>query len=288
MMEISHLHAADDIAVSVKNSIKSYTRSKNTAIFIYKELIKFIKDAYGVEINLEMPEWVPTTTLERQIQIVKLLHDPSIKISELEDMLVTSKKTIDTDLKKLKGDDEDPIEVMGQKLVVTFERSKDHLYFDSTIHPLFLTFNLTQVITTLEGLNKMAEDSAHKKYAMFAAKTIWSQLSQYAKRRIFTVSDGLGLDTTWYNSLECVDRNLFYSETMCSGISGSESILYCFKNGKPCYIEYLQSEDHIVYYENCLILRYQDNQVSVEINGETLILDANRVRKAALTRNGLY
>jgi hypothetical protein len=39
---------------------------------------------------------------------------------------------------------------MGQKLTVDFDRKKGKLSFPSTVHPLFLTFNLTQVIC-LEG-----------------------------------------------------------------------------------------------------------------------------------------
>lgn len=62
----------------------------------------------------------------------------------------------------------------------------------------------------------MSEDSAHKNYALNATRTIWAQLSDYATRRIFTVSEGLGLDVSWYQSLDLGEKNLFYSETMCS------------------------------------------------------------------------
>ena len=108
------------------------------------------------------PECLPTNSLERQLHIVKLLHDPEKnKRSAIPGMLYVSDKTIENDLKKLQGEDGDPLEVLGQKLVIDFDRQSRH--FSSTVHPLFLTFNLTQVITTLEGLKKMSEDSAHKK-----------------------------------------------------------------------------------------------------------------------------
>jgi hypothetical protein len=86
-----------------------------------------------------------------------MLQTPEASISELEDILYVSSKTLGDDLKKLKGDGDDLLEVMGQKLTVDFDRKKGKLYFPSTVHPLFLTFNLTQVITTLEGLKLMSE-----------------------------------------------------------------------------------------------------------------------------------
>lgn len=99
----------------------------------------------------------------------------------------------------------------------------------------------------------MSEDSAHKNYAMNAARTIWAQLSDYATRRIFAVSEGLCLDVSWYHSLDLGEKTMFYSETMCSTSLGLESALYCFKNSEPCLIEYHEDNGRTVIYKNCLI-----------------------------------
>jgi hypothetical protein len=177
---------------------------------------------------------------------------------------------------------------MGQKLTVDFDRKKGKLSFPSTVHPLFLTFNLTQVITTLEGLKLMSEKEAYKNYAINGAKTIWVQLSDYAKQRIFTVSEGLGIDTSWYKSLETDISNLFHTEYMCSTIYGCESLLLCFKNGVPCFIEYIDDHGKTIFYKNCMIISHTHGQVTVEMNGLQLILEADRVVKAALTETELY
>lgn len=202
-------------------------------------------------------------------------------------MLYVSKETIERDLKKLGGEDEDPLEVMGQKLKIDFDRRSR--YFPSTVHPLFLTFNLTQVITTLEGLKRMGEEEAHKNYALNAAKTIWAQLSDYAKRRIFTVSEGLGLDIKWYQALDTGEKNLFFSEAMCSTIMGQESVLQCFKNGKQCYVEYLEEDGVSVFYLGYWIKTYNEQELLIaNRDGEERRLKSDRVVKAALTEQELY
>lgn len=78
---------------------------------------------------------------------------------------------------------------MWQTLTEDVDRRRGSVTFPSTVHPLFLTFNLTQIIAMLEGLKKMSEDMVYKNYAEVSAKMIWSQLSDYAKRRVFTVSE---------------------------------------------------------------------------------------------------
>lgn len=286
-MKLSDPELLESIRIAIKSSLKMYPKDKKTAIAIYKDFLEFIEKNYGLMISIIFPEWLPSNSLERQLHIVKLLHDTEIKVSQIQEQLYVSQKTIENDLKKLAGEDEDPLEVMGQRLTVDFDRRSRH--FPSTVHPLFLTFNLTQVITTLEGLKKMEEDAAHKNYAINAAKTIWAQLSDYAKRRIFTVSEGLGMEIAWYKSLDSGDKNLFYSEKMCSTEMGRESVLLCYKNGKPCYIEYLKDNGTTVFYENYLIKTYNDHDIQiVGTDGKELKLSSDRVIKAALTKQELY
>jgi hypothetical protein len=285
---ITAMEAEEYIEIAIKSSIKKYSKSIVTAVAVYKEFIAFINKKYNISISISFPKWIPKTTLERQLYIAKMLQNPETSISDLEEILFVSSKTLGDDIKKLKGDGDDSLEVMGQKLTVDFDRKKGKLSFPSTVHPLFLTFNLTQVITTLEGLKIMSEKEAYKNYAVNGAKTIWIQLSDYAKQRIFTVSEGLGIDTSWYKSLETNISNLFHTEYMCSTVYGSESLLLCFKNGLPCFIEYIDDSGKTIIYKNCNIIKHTHGQVTVEMAGQQLILEADRVVKAAITENELY
>ena len=70
-------------------------------------------------------------------------------------------------------------------------RQRGRIQFTTTVHPLFLTFNITQVIATLKGLKHMCEDPILGNYALISAKSIWQQLSDYAKKRILYVTEHL-------------------------------------------------------------------------------------------------
>lgn len=287
LMELSNPDLAESIRIAVRSSLKMYPKNKKPAIAIYKDFLEFIDKYYGLKIDISFPEWLPSNSLERQLHMVKLLHDTNLTILDLQNLLYVSDKTIENDLKKLQGEDEDPLEVLGQKLTIDFDRRNRQ--FPSTVHPLFLTFNLTQVITMLEGLKKMAEDSAHKNYAVNAAKTIWAQLSDYARQRVYSVSEGLGMDIKWYQALDPGEKNLFYSETMCSSVMGRESILFCYKNGKPCYIEYLGDDGTTIFYKNYWIKTYIEQDILiVDRDGNERRLNTDRVIKAALTEHELY
>jgi len=285
---ITDREAEEYIDIAIKSSMKKYSKSVITAVAVYKELITYINEKYNISISISFPNWLPKTTLERQLYIAKMLQNPEATISKLEDTLYVSSSIMRKDLRILKGDGDDHPEVMGQKLTVDFGRKKGKLAFPSTVHPLFLTFNLTQVITTLEGLKLMSEKGSYKNYALNGAKTIWMQLSDYAKQRIFTVSEGLGIDTSWYKSLETAVSNLFHTEYMCSTEYGCESLLLCFKNGRPCFIEYIDEDGKTIFYKNCMIINNFDNQVTVKIGEKQLILKTDRVVKVALTENELY
>lgn len=283
-MKITNQDTADCIVEAVKESLKIYPKNKKAVIDIYKDFLAFINKNFGLKIQMTFPDWLPTNTLERQLHIVKLLQDPKNDVSTLQIDLCVSGTTIENDLKKLNGGDGDPLEVLGQKLVIDFDRQ--NLRFPSTVHPLFLTFNLTQIITMLEGLKMMSEDSAHKNYALNAARTIWAQLSNYATRRIFTVSEDLGLDVRWYQSLNSAENNLFYSETMCSSRDRCENAFYFCKNQKRCYIEYLDDDGKTVYYEEYLIKSHDrnNNTIIIDTDGKEIHLNSDRVMKAALTK----
>jgi len=105
-----------------------------------------------------------------------------------------------------------------------------------------------------------------------------------------TLEPGLGLDVSWYQSLDLGEKNVFYSETMCSTSVGLESALYCFKNSEPCFIEFLEEDGRTVIYKKCLIKSHDrhNNRLIIDRDGKELQLDTERVLKAALTEHELY
>lgn len=252
------------LAYNIQSSVRAYSRNKDIAIHIYRDFLDFLKTKSGIEISIQFPPVSISNTFERLMFIAKYLQDPRHKVSDLPELLWVSQRTISDDIKRLRGDHEDPIQVCGKIFTIDdLEKHKDTVYFPSTAHPLFLTPNLTQVLVTLKGLKSMSEDPLYAEYAQLAAADIWEQLSDYAKTRIhFVLSELLPEDLTWYESLQKTSRKHFYSEARCSG---SSVVLDCIKNGKTFCVEY-EGEEGICLYKQCTFVLGSYNSTGIDVN----------------------
>ena len=258
---------SNELAYCIEESVKSYTRDKDMAIKIYKHFLDFLKRK-GVDVNEALNSF-PTINIsnsfERLMFISKYLQDPKNKVSSLQNHLWVSERTIEKDLLKLRGSDNDPIQVCGKVFKIDdLERGRDVVYFSSTAHPLFLTPNITQVLVTLKGLKLMSDNPLYREYALLIASDIWEQLSDYAKTRIhYVFSELLPEDLTWYESLGKKDDESFYSEYRCS--SNGNVFLDCMKNGKTFCVEY-EGESGICLYKNCIFVQGSIGERSFEVN----------------------
>ena len=201
---------SDFIGQNIKDSVRAYTSSKSTAIEIYKSFVDWLNTKNDLNVSVEFPPIDSGNSFERQMFIAKYLQNHDAKISDLEDILWVSKRVIEDDLARLRGNT-DPIQVCGRAFTIQdFDRRYDRAEFASTAHPMFMTPNLTQVITMLKGLKIMAQDSLYEYYAIYTAVDIWVQLSDYAKERIlFVLSELLPEELSWYESLEKKKMILF-------------------------------------------------------------------------------
>ena len=280
------------ISYAIRMSIKSYSKSKETAIRIYKKYIEFLKKKYNVDIAVSFPPISVWITLERQMYIAKQMQNQGFNVSTLAEELLVSERTIEDDIKKLRGNDEDPIQVMGQKLIIEMERDRHGIRLPSTVHPLFLTMNLTQVISILQGLEFQSKKPGFEEYAVTTAVSIWAQLSEYARERILMLSDQLHLDKNWFQRLDFAKvrdgyDKLFYSERRCSSNDGCNNLLMCLKNNMRCHIEYLHEDNTSQFFMNVLVTRYDGGIVLCETGGEEHSLKIERILKSALVPEGL-
>jgi len=252
---------SDLMDYAVRETVKGYSSNKTNAVDMLRHFLKFLKEKYGFETEIRFPHIDISNSFERLMYIAKALQSPEIRISDLEDILWVSKRTIEDDLARLRGND--PIQILGKPFIIKeTTRKDDTLKFSSTAHPLFLTFNLTQVITTLKGLKAMSKEPALENYAMHSAVSIWMQLSPYAKERILYVMENLIQDdVSWYRDLEMDEKGMFRTEEMSRrGSQGASVLMDCIKNGKTCIIEYPKDEDEedpeidSVFYTGCRVM----------------------------------
>ena len=152
---IDNVDVQEAMSTAIKESVMAYTRSKEQAINVYKDFVSFIKEKYEVTILINFPPVFPSD-FDRQMYIVKELHEKGRNIAYFEDKLWISSRTIENDLNKLRSDY--GVSIMGQKIRVRgIERQKGYIEFQSTVHPIFLALNLTQVVVMLQGLKHMTK-----------------------------------------------------------------------------------------------------------------------------------
>lgn len=255
---ISDKAVVEGITLAIKESVTSYSKDKNTAIRIYQKYLAFLRTKYGIAVDVEFP-LAFNSEFNRQMYIVKSLHQQKYSAADFADQLWTSEKTIESDIRDL----EDGVDIVGQRLQIGREIliRKDKAL--NTIHPIFLAANLTQIVVILLGLEQMAKDQAYNEYAVRLAINIWNELSDYGRNRILTVSNQLGVTSDWFVQLdEKRNDRLYSSEEACSYHEGVGSVLDFLKNGKKCTIEF-EDKDGLRILENCLIKRLDDDQLVI-------------------------
>ena len=277
----------DLLAENIRDSVLGYTRSKDSAIDIYKKFADFL-NSKGYAVKIEFPPIRVSNTFERLMFIAKYLQDENHKIADISDLLWVSQRTVEADIAKLRGYDDDPIQICGKKFEIDdAERRDGTLSFASTAHPLFLTPNITQIIAMLKGLKAMSRNRLYENYAVTAAADIWEQLSDYAKNRILYVfRELMPEDLKWYESLEIKNGCTFRSERICS--EGYDVVLDCLKNEKPFFVEY-RDDDAVRYYGSCKYVNGSCDQDYIEIicNGEKKKLKFDNILKSSYTAEGL-
>ena len=273
---------AEELKESIKLSVKLYTRNKDSAIEIYKKYLNFL-NTKKFHVDITFPPIPVSITFERIMFIAKYIQNPENKISDLKDVLWVSSRTIEDDIAILKGR-KDPIQVNGKRFVIDdIERNRGTVSMSSTAHPIFLTSNITQIIVTLKGLKLMSQNSAFKVYAEEMARSIWTQLSDYAKNRIIYVMENLIPDELeWYKNLNIEKDDSFYNEIRCSSTEGAGCVLDCLKNGKECFVEY-QENEKTTFYENCKILKYLDDKIRIECKGKLFDLEIDKILRSSYT-----
>ena len=236
----------DKIDDAVQTLCKSYTRKKTVIVENFKKVFYYIQRDYGYCYKIETPDIDYSDPIQRKLYMLKYFHPDTNHTFEqyTKCMWMFSEETLLDDLRSINNGE---LSFLGKDITLTLCRNRGIVTTSSTCHPIIMVENLTQILTQLEGLRRMSH-GAMKYYALNSAKTIWSQVSDYARNRIlFVVKELLDIDTDFYSSLQ-TDNELFYDEVHCSDIKGTHGILKFLKNNEPFYIAY--------YHDNKLIKRY--------------------------------
>ena len=276
---------------AMKDTVMSYTSTKLSAIKIFKIFLKFLKDENDFKGVVSFPEIDISNSFERQMYLAKALQKNEMKMESLSEKLWISERTLEEDIARIRGKSSDPIQICGMPFIIDeVERKNGKFSFASTVHPFFLTFNLTQVIATLKGLKKMSLEPAMERYAIGSAAAIWQQLSDYAKERIiYVMTEIMPEESSWYESLDAIANEIFQTEYQYRSVEGPGVLMDCMKNEKICHVEYQREDETIVFLTNCKFIpkSYQGDGVEVSSDQGNEFLDFSKIIRSSYTKENL-
>lgn len=234
-----------DIEEEIKSLCSKYLSSKKTIVKVVEELVNLLKQKYDITINLKVPEFDFENTIERQLYLIKFLHhDEQHTFNQAcEHLWMYSREKLLDDI----GDIKKGLSFLGKGISLEIDRNNNEITSFPTGHPIILVEDMSQIFIQLEGLRKMAKGST-KTYAERTAATIWNQLSEYAKQRIFFVIEKIyESDSEFYQSLEKMDNDdIFFDEDSLSRVKGSTSLINYLKNEYDFYLVYYDINKNVI------------------------------------------
>lgn len=145
---------------------------------------------------------------ERQLEIAKYLHEKHTP-GEIRNKFDIDERTIRADLAAL----ENGITVLGAEIRITRSRRGNEMYYKSTMHPVFLPLNLTEVYALTTYLDRIEDDDPNAPAVRSIANRIRGQLSDYAVNIISGGDEALKEENKYMNEEEMVrngDHTLSY------------------------------------------------------------------------------
>lgn len=157
-------------------------------------------------------------TIERQLEIVKYLQNNPKKMEEIAQVFGVRRQTIGDDLKAL----EEGIEVLGSTISIEKERQGTSYLYSTTVHPVFLPLNLTEVYAMTVYLdNTINQNDPNAQIIRNISARIKSQLSDYAKAKLFPEENLQGISNDYVNDRALAEQR--------EGI-----LMYLIKSGQKC------------------------------------------------------
>lgn len=151
---------------------------------------------------------------ERQLEIAKFLHEPK-KTSEIQEKFDIDKRTVQSDLREL----EEGIQVLGSTIMIKKEKKGRSYYYKTTLHPVFLPLNLTEIYALTVYMNHMiCKNDPNAQMIRNISERIKMQLSDYAFSKLFPGEERNSIKNHYLDDEELArQRDGIYMYLMKSG-----------------------------------------------------------------------
>jgi len=200
---------------------------------------------------------------ERRIEILKLLQGREMRTSEIAEYFGVEERTIRSDIQALR----DGMDILGVKIKIESKHqgSQKH-YYKSTVHPIMLALNLSELYALLKLLENAMLQSRGEVYRHIFEQ-VYSQITDYAEGLIADKLKNKYEKTEVSNRLE--EEAIRHKDIM---------LVYWEKSGRFIEISYRNKDGVLVNEEVRLIDIRGDNELIVcDKRGNEYSLDYNDV-----------
>ena len=216
--DISNALAACESVLDIEEYVCRASSRKETNRRIIVSFFDYLEKKSGEKVKTILREKkFYDYPFERQLEIAKYLHEPHT-LKEIEERFDISEETRKKDIRAL----EEGIEVLGATIRIKKERKNRKDYYKSTMHPVFLPLNLTEVYALTTYLDKVLDsEDQNTQIIRDITERIKSQLSEYALNKLFP-----------YERHEYKKNSYVDDESLARQRNGIR--MYLMKSGQPC------------------------------------------------------
>jgi len=193
----------------------------------------YLKETWRIDLELgEVFESETINPYERLVDLLKTLNGGMTK-KQLEEHYSISRKTLEKDIDKLVMG----TRIFGQKVRIRdIEREKGKITYQSSIHPVFLPLNLTEVYYLTVFLRQLSNSKDTFMSSIFRdlANRIYCQLSEYARHKIDKKGLQAGIEFPEAEDFELYNGS--EDEEKMARKSKESTLTYLWKAGATCTI----------------------------------------------------
>ena len=223
------------------------SREKNKAAKALLKFAVYLRTAHGISLDESMlPRDIKDMT-ERRLDMLKYLQVPRT-MTDLENNYLTSARTLRSDLAAL----EDGWEVLGSRIVINRINTDRTITYNSTVHPVLLPLNLTEVYALIAGLPKLAKGTVYEEIVQYFASAVGIQLSGYAANIIAKSAPDTCLGRMTEEGLNNRDERQMLDQNRYSWL------IYLAKQGRRCRLAYANEAGEVLHTEGIPSLRHGD------------------------------
>lgn len=197
---------------------------------------------------------------ERQLEIAKYLHTERTT-SEIQEHFNIDARTVRSDLQEL----EEGITIMGSTVQISKFKKGRKYYYRTTLHPVFLPLNLTEVYALTVYLNRAIHENDPNAWIIRdISNRIKGQLSPYAFQKLFPEEE-----------MECMENRYVDDEELARQRKGI--VMYLMKSGRKCRFLWKDKEytGRILWIEGEYMIKTEEGEIlDADFNEVEFIIDS--------------